>query len=136
MKRRYLIYLIISLFLISGIIITASCSKQTITGITAQEAFDLIQENKGNPDFIIIDVRTPQEFSDGHLEDAINLNFNSDTFREELEKLDKDKTYLIYCRSGNRSASAAAIMQELGFREVYDMGGIIDWTAEGFPIVK
>ncbi len=136
MKVRNLLALTILTILIIVSVSVVGCTTQLIKGITAQEAFALIQENEGNPDFIIVDVRTPGEFDGGHLEDALNLNFNSDTFRDELHKLDKDKTYLIYCRSGNRSAQAAAIMEDLGFREVYDMGGITDWTAEGFSIVQ
>jgi rhodanese-related sulfurtransferase len=141
-KSKSLLLFLISFLMISGIIVTISCSEQAevpeqiIQNITTQEAFDLVQENKGNPNFIIIDVRTPEEFTDGHLGDALNLNFNSDTFSEDLQKLDKDKTYLIYCRSGKRSAKAAAIMHELGFKQFYDMGGIIDWIAKGFPTVK
>ena len=133
---------ILTLMLLIGAVVASGCAEKTetpvqiIETISAIEGFTLIQENENNSDFIIIDVRTPEEFAGGHLDDAINLNFNSDAFRDELNKLDKDKTYLIYCRSGNRSAKAHAVMEELGFREVYDMGGIIDWTAEGFPVVK
>ncbi len=135
MKRKVLI----SALLVVAIIVytlVAGCTTQVINNINTQEAFALIQENEGNPDFVIIDVRTPEEFISGHLENALNLNFNADAFRDELRGLDIDKTYLIYCRSGNRSARAATVMEELGFREVYDMGGITDWIAEGFPIVQ
>lgn len=111
------------------------CSSVPQT-ITAQEAFDLVQDNVGNPEFVIVDVRTPDEFADGHLENAINIDFNADSFRDNLNLLDKSNTYLIYCRSGNRSAQALTTMNDLGFSDVRDMGGIIDWTAEGFPIVK
>ena len=64
---------------------------------------------------------------------AINVNFSSTAFRDELNKLDKNKTYLIYCRSGNRSAQALAVMKELDFNEVYDAGGISEWINAGFP---
>ncbi len=142
MKRKCLSASAIILLLIFGSVLAISCaekvgvSTQIIENITVQEASRLIQENQGNPDFTIIDVRTPEELADGYVENAVNINFNSSTFREDIGKLDKDKTYLIYCRSGNRSAQAAVIMKELGFREVYDMGGIIDWIKEGFPVVK
>ena len=135
MKARSLLVLI----LIAAITISMSvisCSGPAIKRITAQEAFDLIQENEGNRNFVITDVRTPEEFADGHLDNALNINLNSGTFSTDINKLDKDNTYLIYCRSGNRSAQAAAVMEDLGFMEIYDMGGITDWTAEGFHIVK
>ena len=111
------------------------CSAVTQT-ITAREAFDLVQDNEGNPEFVVLDVRTPEEFAEGHLENAVNIDFNADSFRDNLNRLDKGNTYLIYCRSGNRSAQALATMNDLDFGDVYDMGGIIDWTAEGFPVVK
>jgi len=111
------------------------CSSVPQT-ITAQEAFELVQDNEGNPEFVIVDVRAPDEFADGHLEDAINIDFNADSFRDNLNSLDKSNTYLIYCRSGNRSVQALTTMNDLGFSDVHDMGGIRDWTAEGFPIVE
>jgi len=130
--------LVLSVSLVIGVALTGGCVQaQIIEDITPQEAFTLIQNNKNNPDFVIIDVRTPEEFADGHIENAINLDYNSETFRDELNKLDKNKTYLIYCRSGSRSGSALNIMKELNFREVYNMlGGIIDWKAAGLPTTK
>ena len=79
----------------------------------------------------------PKELAGGYIENVLNIDFYSETFRDELDKLDKDKTYLIYCRSGNRSGKALDIMAELNFREAYNMlGGIIEWNAEGLPTVK
>jgi rhodanese-related sulfurtransferase len=141
MKKLLLVSLVIV------VILTVGCAKtktpeqekpsQIIEDITPQEAFTLIQNNKNNPDFVIIDVRTAEEFAEGHIENAINIDYHSETFREELNKLDKNKTYLVYCASGGRSAAALDIMQELGFREAYNMlGGINQWTAEGLPTTK
>ncbi len=110
---------------------------QIIEDITPQEAFTLIQDNQDNPDFIIIDVRTPEEFAEEHIEDAINLDYYSETFQDELDTLDRDTTYLIYCRSGVRSANALDIMAELDFREAYNMtGGINGWVAEELPTIQ
>lgn len=87
--------------------------------------------------FVIIDVRTPEEFSQEHIENAINLNYNSEDFSRELGKLDKAKTYLIYCKGGSRSSGALAIMKEQIFMTVYNMfGGITQWKSEGLPIAK
>ncbi|MFC1897706.1 rhodanese-like domain-containing protein [Chloroflexota bacterium] len=136
MKRESLLILLVSLALAIISLSIAGCITQETIDITAQEAFSLIQKNKDNPDFVIIDVRTPEEFVEGYLENALNINFNSENFSANINKLDKDKTYLVYCRSGNRSGRAVSIMTDLGFKEVYDMGGITNWTTEGFPIVN
>jgi rhodanese-related sulfurtransferase len=105
--------------------------------ITAEEAFALIQENQQNPEFVIIDVRTPAEFAQRHIENAINIDYYSDTFSDETEALDKNKTYLIYCRSGARSSQALALMAVQNFSEVYNIsGGINTWQAVGLPVVE
>ncbi len=110
---------------------------QILEDITSQEAFTLLQNNQDNPNFVVLDVRTPEEFGDGHIENAINIDYYSDTFRDELDNLDKSKTYLVYCRSGGRSANAMSIMAELNFKEAYNMlGGMIEWKAEELPTVK
>jgi len=132
----FLVTLIIWVMPISGCV-GQETPAQIIEDITPQEAFALIQDNQNNPDFVIIDVRTPEEFAEGHIENAVNLDYYSETFRDELNKLDKNKTYLIYCRSGRRSSNALSVMEELGFREAYNvLGGIIEWKAEGLPIVE
>jgi rhodanese-related sulfurtransferase len=109
---------------------------QVLEDIGAQEALELMQRNQGNPDFMIIDIRTPEEFDESYIENAINIDFYSDTFKEDLDKLDKDKPHLIYCRGGNRSNQAIPVMKELGFKEVYNLSvGIKAWIAEGLPVV-
>jgi rhodanese-related sulfurtransferase len=144
--------LMISLFLgalIIGVLLASACIQtetnttksetqiQIIKNITPEEAYILIQENKDNSNFVILDVRTPEEFLGEYIENAVNLNYYSDTFRNDLDKLDKNKTYFIYCRSGRRSENALNIMKELDFREVYNMlGGIIKWKSEGLPTTK
>lgn len=87
---------------------------------------------------MILDVRTPEERADGYIENSVNLDFYSPSFREDLDKLDKGKAYLVYCHSGNRSRTTTEdIMKELGFREVYNMlGGISGWKEEELPTTK
>jgi len=138
MRLKNLILLVLSVSLAIGVVLTGGCVQaQIIEDITPQEAFTLIQENQDNPEFVIIDVRTPNEFAEGHIENAINVDFRSETFRDELSKLDKSKIYFIYCRIGGRSGSALNIMKELNFREAYNMlGGINVWKSEGLPTTK
>ncbi len=131
--------LVMLLLLVSGVLLITGCKtpSQIIGDITVQEAFDLREEEQDNPDFAIIDVRTPAEYAEGHLENAVNIDFRADDFEDRVDELDKDKTYVIYCRSGFRSAGARDAMKELGFSEVYNvLGGITGWTAAGFPVVK
>jgi len=126
--------------LVIGVTLMGGCLRgetATIEDITSQEAFTLMQDNQNNPDFVIIDVRTPAEFDGEHIENATNINFYSESFRDILKTLDKNKTYLIYCAVGGRSGRALDIMVELNFREAYNiLGGINQWKAEGLPTVK
>ena len=88
-------------------------------------------------DLVILDVRTSEEFAEGHLEGATMIDFYRDDFAEQLAELDPDRPYLIYCRSGNRSGQTRAIMDELGFTDVADVdGGIIAWTGAGLDITQ
>ena len=133
--------LIIVVTLIAGCVrdetATPETSTQIIKDVTPQEAFTLIQKNQNNSDFVIIDVRTREEFSGGYIENATNIDFYSETFLDMLNNLDKNKTYLIYCRSGARSGNTVPIMAELNFEEVYNiLGGMLQWQSEELPTVK
>ncbi len=108
-----------------------------IKDIGSAEAYELIQKNKGNEDFVVLDIRTRMEYDSGHIQDAVLIDFYSDDFKEQLDRLDKDKTYLIYCRTASRTSAVLSLLEELGFSEVYHMiGGIIDWESEGFGVVE
>jgi rhodanese-related sulfurtransferase len=110
---------------------------QIIENVSPLEALDLIQQNEDNADFVIIDVRTAEEYAQDHIEGAINLDFKSPLFEADLlSALDKDKTYLIYCHSGNRSGQARDLMEGLDFTEVYNLlGGITAWRDAGLATV-
>ena len=140
MSLKKFMALALSVSLAIGVTLTGGCvgdETATIEDITPQEAFTLIQNNQNNPDFVIIDVRTPDEFGAEHIENATNIDFYSESFQDMLNNLDKNKTYLVYCRSGGRSGSVLDIMAELNFKEVYNiLGGINQWKAEGLPTVK
>lgn len=88
------------------------------------------------PGVQIIDVRTPEEFADGHIRGAVNIPVQQPDFSAQIARLDKDATYAVYCRSGNRSQPAVAAMREAGITHIYELaGGTKDWTAEGQPLV-
>ena len=85
--------------------------------------------NKDN--VIVLDVRTKEECSVGMINGAINYDFMSSDFKTQLSQLDRNKTYLVYCRSGNRSGQACLIMQGLGFNELFNLeGGTMFWTGK------
>lgn len=110
---------------------------QIIRDLSVAEAYTMIQDNQGKADFVILDVRTPSEFAEAHIEGAVSLDFNAVNFEAEVDKLDKDIRYLVYCRTSNRSGQAVNVMKNLGFKEVNDMdGGIVAWRGADYPVVK
>ena len=109
----------------------------TIPGVRLVSAADgaTIADNPPD-DLVILDVRTPDEFNDGHIEGAIMLDFYAADFAQKIAELDPDVPYLLYCNSGNRSGQTALFMDELGFTDVADVdGGIQAWYAAGLPTV-
>ncbi|KJS31578.1 MAG: hypothetical protein VR64_10845 [Desulfatitalea sp. BRH_c12] len=108
-----------------------------VTGLAATDAYRLIAARGGDPQFAIIDMRTPAEFKQGHIAGAELIDYYSPDFKAELDRLDRGRTYLIYCRSGNRSGKALKMMADKGFDRVYHLdGGILDWRSQGLPLVQ
>jgi rhodanese-related sulfurtransferase len=88
-------------------------------------------------DLVILDVRTPEEFAEGHIEGAVMVDFYSDTFDDELAALDPNVPYVVYCRSGNRSGQTITKMEQIGFQSVEDIdGGVVAWAGAGLPLVN
>ena len=86
---------------------------------------------------IVLDVRTPAEYGNGHLQNATAINFYDADFKEKVGKLDKTKAVFVYCAAGGRSAKALKILQESGFKTAYNLlGGFTGWAAAGLPSVK
>ena len=87
---------------------------------------------ENDTDAIILDVRTPEEYEISRIPNSVNIDFyNPEIFMQEVGKLDKDKSYYIYCRTGVRSANSCHLMKELGFTKTYNLiGGIVDWKGE------
>jgi rhodanese-related sulfurtransferase len=102
--------------------------------LNAKQFYEMMQKEK---DVIILDVRTPQEYQEGHISNAINIPVQ--ILGQQLDKLKnfKDKKILVYCRSGHRSAIASQILDRAGFKNVYNLkGGLFEWKASGLPLVK
>lgn len=85
-------------------------------------------------DHTLLDVRTAEEFAAGYIPGALNISLQD--LQQQVDRVPTDKPVVVYCRSGNRSAFAARILQQAGYTEVYDLGGIIEWARAGLPIAR
>lgn len=114
---------------------SATETAARIESVPADRFAEVIDEA---PDgLVVLDIRTPDEFSAGHIEGAVNVDYYEPDFRAQLDALDKNAPYAVYCRSGNRSSDARSIMAELGFREVYELeGGVLSWDQAGYPLTR
>lgn len=112
--------------------------EQITKHISSEETKKLVEENKNSPDFVILDVRTKEEFDAGHLEHAVNLDFYSEDFPKMIGELDKTKKYLVYCQKGGRSEAAAEkIMEPIGFKNIFNLkNGFGDWESKKYPVLK
>lgn len=111
-----------------------STETQILRDISIEDAQTLIA-NK-NDQLVILDVRTPKEYDDGHLKGAINENFYLGVFPDNIKKMDKDKTYLVYCQEGPRAKKAIKLMKEQGFKEAYNLyGGYEKWQQAGLEVI-
>lgn len=134
---------IIFILLLLIVLVASSCAKNEDTddetdGVTTSESASVntIDADKaiemmasGDP-YVLVDVRTEEEYAEGHIEGALLLPLDQLETLAEEQLPDKDATILVYCRSGNRSAQASALLVELGYTQIYDFGGIMDWPGE------
>ena len=100
------------------------------SGVRTVAAAEAVEQLGGRT---IIDVRTPAETATGMLDGAVNIDIGAADFRDRIASLDRDGSYLLYCRTGNRSAQAASVMRDLGFTDVIDGGGFDSLVAAGAP---
>ena len=107
--------------------VTADQEGAEYTSITMEDAKEIFQE-KG--DYLIVDVRRADEFAEGHIPGAINIANEDIVSAEPAELPDKDQMIYVYCRSGNRSKQASAKLAAMGYTNIVEFGGILDWTGE------
>ena len=129
----------LTIFLLGLLLVLVACTeneqkieggeavKQTYVNITAEEAKSIMESDA---EYVIVDARTPEEFSEGHIPGAVLIPYDEISEKAESILTDKDKTILIYCRSGRRSKIAAEALLELGYTDIREFGGIIDWKYE------
>ena len=122
MKRAYQILVLISVVLFVGCLNTSTSAEVKL--VTPEEMQTILELE----DVQLVDVRTPSEFNEEHIENAQNIDFTSPTFEEDILKLDKNRPVVLYCKSGGRSAKCVKKLEEAGFKKIYDLdGGISKW---------
>ena len=121
-----------------GLLLTSAQAAETAAPkakhVDVAGAAKLIETNK---DVVILDIRTEDEFKDGHLAKAVNIDYLDKTFGDKIAKLDKDKTYLVHCAAGGRSTKSLEQFKAKGFKNIYHLdGGYGAWEAAGKPVTK
>lgn len=126
MKYKSLLYLLL-------VLVFASCNGQNSKEIKTIDSKAFAEKMAATPNPQILDVRTPNEFTSDHIDNAKNINWLGTTFVSDVEKLDKSQPVFVYCKSGGRSQKAAEKLNELGFKTIYQLdGGILKWDAAGY----
>lgn len=106
-----------------------SCQGQESKKVVLVDATTFSEKINAKDDIQLVDVRTPEEFKEQHIESAKNINWNDANFEKEVSTLDKSKPVYVYCKSGGRSAKATAKLSEMGFTTIYELeGGILNWN--------
>jgi rhodanese-related sulfurtransferase len=120
---------------IAILLMATSCEEDVSKGevklVTAEEMQTLLEQK----DVQLVDVRTPEEYKEGYIANSQNIDFNSPTFEKDIEKLDKTKPVILYCKAGGRSLKCSQKLLDAGFIKIYDLeGGITQWKFKGFDI--
>jgi rhodanese-related sulfurtransferase len=122
---KKLLYLILITFAFTS---CQAQQKQGVEKVSPEQFSQKINNEKGQ----LIDVRTPKEYSSGHLENAVNIHLYDKDFEQRIDKLDKDKTVYVYCKAGGRSAEAVEVMKAKKFKHIVELDGGTDaWTEAG-----
>lgn len=143
MTKPYIINIILSVCYVGFLFSCSTPSSKNLgssncdtSSINVKLAYKLITENTSNPNFIILDVRKPDDFEKEHIANAINIDFKAGNFSAKIDSLDKSKIYLINCYGGFRSKTTMGMMEKKGFTKLYNMkGGMMKWRAKKLPVV-
>ena len=115
------------------LLIFISCNVNQSLNVQPYKVYDLLSNSNNNS--VLLDVRTNEEVIEKKINNSINIDFYSDNFKDSILRLDKSKTYYVYCRSGRRSLNTVEFMRENGFKESYNVdGGIIKWVDLKIPL--
>lgn len=122
---------LVTVAVVAGMLLVTGCSSVAESSVlTPAQAVLLLADN---PEAVLIDVRTPAEVGEGFLANALMLDAQDPSFVARAQMLDPNVTYVLYCRSGNRSAAAISVLAELGFTDLHDAGAYIDLVKAGVP---
>lgn len=134
MKNSLVIILLAAIIgIITGCQSATKPEQQNIINVNARDASQIIESKTPT----IIDIRTPNEYSEGHLQNSVNIDYYSADFKTRLSKMDREVPVFVYCKSGMRTRSSLEVFRVLGFKEVYVLSsGLNDWIAAGLPIEK
>jgi rhodanese-related sulfurtransferase len=125
--------LLLSILPLTFILAACGSSGGTVTNLNVSDFAKKVSDTS----VVVLDVRTAGEFQSGHLQNAVNIDYEGLNFEGEVNKLDKTKTYAVYCRSGRRSGLATQVMAKDGFKSIFNLdGGIENWQAAGNPVVN
>ncbi len=131
---RKLAYLFVVGFLVSACGATDVAEATGLRTVAASDAEAVIAA--GGDDLLVLDIRTPEEFAEGHIDGALNIDFYAPDFGDRLAELDPDARYVMYCRSDNRTGQTMPMLEELGFADVAEVdGGVLAWAEVGLALV-
>jgi len=134
MKTRLIFFLATMLVGVLTAVTSIAADTVAVKHVDAQGAAKLL---KDDPKVVVLDIRTPKEFAEGHLKGAKNVDFYADDFAASLKKLATEKTYLVHCASGNRSNKSLPQFMKLGFKSIVHLdGGFKGWEKAGQPVEK
>lgn len=127
---------VLSVLFVFGVLMVFGCSKtQTQNAKNLLSSQEFSHSLSSIQDKIILDVRTPDEYSGGHIQDAINIDWNNGDFEQKTSSIDKNKTIMVYCLSGGRSSAAASYLRSAGYRDIKELdGGMMSWRAANLPV--
>ena len=124
-------------FLLLPSVLPARDAAPVKPSLSPAEAQETIGNRAGDPGFVLLDVRTPEEYREERIKGAVLVDYLSPSFRSEVAKLARGKSYLVYCSTGHRSNGAVNVMRDLGFTDVTDLaGGITKWKEAGLPTAR
>ncbi|MBK9982278.1 MAG: rhodanese-like domain-containing protein [Saprospiraceae bacterium] len=127
---------ILFILILGSCLLASGCNKGQSQGSASILApSDFSEKIKQTPEAPIVDVRTPEEYAEGHIANAKNINWNGTDFEAQINQLDKSKPVYVYCQKGVRSAEAATKMRSIGFKDVYELkGGLSNWETAKLPL--